>query len=301
MAEYAPPAARGRLLGLLTSAFAAGDVLAAVAVAAVAVAAVALLSPPELAWRILFWLGVLPALLVFWARTRVVDAPVFLAAKAKRGVAGGLASHLARVRASFAQVFDPDLRLTTIAATMLASGALSGRYVVTVWLPTYLQSTLRLDQTAVSAQMLPVLFGSFAGYVGGGYCQDRLGRRSTFATFSVASVVSILLYVWVPIGSGVLLVAAGFLLGICTSGALSGLGAYLAELFPTSVRGLGQGFSYSTGRAVAALPVVGGLAAIDGFGPAIAGSAVMYGLCLLALRFLPETRGEEFSGRELLG
>ncbi|MGH2603496.1 MAG: MFS transporter, partial [Dehalococcoidia bacterium] len=277
---------------LLTSAFSLGDVLAAVAAAGLA-----LLAPPELAWRLLFWLGVLPALLVIWARTRVVDAPVYLATKVRHGTTGGIGAHLARVWASFGEVFGHDLRLTTIAATLLASGALSGRYVVTVWLPTYLQSSLRLDQTVVSAQMLPVLFGSLIGYVGGGYCQDRFGRRITFATFAIASVAALLLYVWVPAGSGPLLIATGFLLGICTSGVLSGLGAYLAELFPTPVRGLGQGFSYSTGRAVAAIPVaaVGGLAAIDGLGPAIAGSGLMYAFCLIALRFLPETRGKSLA------
>src|SRR5690606_7634260 len=62
VAEYAPPASRGRWLGLLTSAFSIGDVLAAI-VAAVVV----MLAPPEMSWRVLFWLGVLPALLIVWA------------------------------------------------------------------------------------------------------------------------------------------------------------------------------------------------------------------------------------------
>jgi MFS family permease len=191
-------------------------------------------------------------------------------------------------------VFGRDLRRTTIAATMLASGALSGRYVVTVWLPTYLSGTFRLDQTGVSAEMLPVLLGSVIGYIGGGYSQDRVGRRVTFATFAVASAIATLLYVRVPVGADLLLTLAGMLLGFCTSAVLSGLGAYLTELFPTSVRGIGQGFSYSTGRAVAAVPVavVGALATREGLGAAIAISVVMYALCLIALRFLPETRGK---------
>ncbi len=292
VAEYAPPASRGRWLGLLTSAFSVGDVLAAVVAALVV-----MLAPPELAWRVLFWLGVLPALLILWARTRVVDAPVFLATKAKQAVVTGLGARLARMQSSFGEVFGPDLRGITIAATLLASGALSGRYVVTVWLPSYLQSAFDLDQTAVSAGMIPVLAGSIVGYIGGGYCQDRLGRKVTFAGFAVASAVATVLYTRVPSGDDWLLVPAGLLLGICTSGVLSGMGAYLSELFPTAVRGLGQGFSYSTGRAVAAIPVavVGVLATAEGLGPAMAISVVMYAFCLVALRFLPETRGQNLA------
>jgi MFS family permease len=201
------------------------------------------------------------------------------------------------VRDTFATVFGSGLRRTTIAATLLASGALSGRYVVTIWLPTYLSGTYRLDQTGVSAEMAPMLVGSVIGYLGGGYSQDRLGRRVTFAIFVVASAIATLLYVRVPAGADPLLALAGVLLGFCTSALLSGLGAYLSELFPTSVRGIGQGFSYSTGRAVAAVPVVivGALATVEGLGAAIAISVVMYALCLIALRFLPETRGKSLT------
>jgi MFS family permease len=169
--------------------------------------------------------------------------------------------------------------------------------VVTVWLPTYLRSAFDLDQTAVSAGMIPVLAGSVVGYIGGGYCQDRLGRKITFAGFAVASAVATVLYTRVPSGDDWLLVPAGLLLGICTSGVLSGMGAYLSELFPTAVRGLGQGFSYSTGRAVAAIPVavVGVLATAEGLGPAMAISVVMYVFCLVALRFLPETKGRNLA------
>lgn len=292
VAEYAPPASRGRWLGLLTSAFSIGDVLAAI-VAAVVV----MLAPPEMSWRVLFWLGVLPALLIVWARVSVVDAPVYLATKAKQAVASGLGERLTRLRTSFGEVFGPELRGVTIAATLLASGALSGRYVVTVWLPTFLRSDFNLDQTGVSAQMIPVLAGSVVGYIGGGYCQDHLGRKITFAVFAVASAVATVLYTWVPVGDDWLLVPAGLVLGICTSGVLSGMGAYLSELFPTAVRGLGQGFSYSTGRAVAAIPVavVGVLATAEGLGQAMALSVVMYAFCLVALRFLPETKGQNLA------
>src|SRR5690606_19053900 len=110
VAEYAPAASRGRWLGLLTSAFSVGDVLAAIVAAAVVMVA-----PPDLAWRVLFWLGVLPALPILWARTGVVDAPVYLANKAKQAVVSGIGERLARLRVSFGEVFGRELRGITIA------------------------------------------------------------------------------------------------------------------------------------------------------------------------------------------
>jgi MFS family permease len=73
-AEYAAPAQRGRVPGWFSSAYSVGN-----GIATLAYAVTAILLPPALAWRALFWVGVLPALLVLWMRARVTDPPIFLA------------------------------------------------------------------------------------------------------------------------------------------------------------------------------------------------------------------------------
>ncbi len=50
-------------------------------------------------WRVLFWVGVLPALLVLWARARVVDPPAYRTAlypSAHRGAGQGFTYNLGR-------------------------------------------------------------------------------------------------------------------------------------------------------------------------------------------------------------
>jgi hypothetical protein len=75
------------------------------------------------------------------------------------------------------------------------------------------------------------------------------------------------------------------------SAIFSGFGAFLAELYPTSLRGTGQGFTYNFGRAVGAIfPTVVGFL---GAGGAIVFGALGYGIAVLALLGLPETRGIE--------
>jgi hypothetical protein len=75
----------------------------------------------------------------------------------------------------------------------------------------------------------------------------------------------------------------------------------MTELYPTSVRGVGQGFCYNAGRGIGALfpAAVGFLAAQYGLGLAIAVFSIgAYGLMIVALFLLPETRGRALASLE---
>jgi sugar phosphate permease len=105
-----------------------------------------------------------------------------------------------------------------------------------------------------------------------------------------------------PIGNRTTLLL-GFPLGFFPSGSFSPMGAFFAELFPTSMRGSGQGFSYNLGRGAGALfpTLVGMFSAHIALGRAIglfAASAylVMIGGVLL----LPETRYAELEAVDRL-
>jgi len=89
----------------------------------------------------------------------------------------------------------------------------------------------------------------------------------------------------------------GFPLGFLVSGVFSGMGAFLTELFPTRMRGSGQGFCYSMGRAIGslfpfAIGAVGQSQSLP-LGHAIGlFAASAYGIMILAALTLPETRGK---------
>ena len=288
-AEYAAPAQRGRVQGWFSSGFSIGN-----AVAALAYAVTASLLPPAMAWRALFWVGVLPALLLFWLRTHVTDPPVYLASRAARSAqtpdtAGDPG------RGSVWGYFSPHLLFLTLAATLLSIGMLSGKSIVNIWLPNYLQDASQISGAGTSVQLAPVVAGAFAGSFLGGYCQDWLGRRRAFALFAVGSAVSLVAYVQVPVRADLALIAVGIPLGLFTAGAISGLSAYLTELYPTPIRGLGQGFAYNLGRGASGVVTAGiGFAAAGaGLGTLIALGALVYLLSLGALLVLPETRGTQ--------
>ncbi|GGT77870.1 MULTISPECIES: MFS transporter [Streptomyces] len=281
VAEYASARHRGRTLGFIQSAWAAGWALAVIVYTLVFQFVDA-----DTAWRVMFWTGALPALLVVYVRRNVEDAPH--AAEVRRASAE---------RGSFAAVFKPPLLRTTLFAVLLSTGVQGGYYTLATWVPTFLKTERGLTVVGTGGYLTFLISGAFIGYLTGGYLTDRLGRKKNIALFAVLSALSVLAYTNIPSGANTLLLVLGFPLGFCMSAIFSGFGSFLAELYPTAVRGTGQGFTYNTGRAVGAVfpTLVGFLAESWGVGGALVFGAAGYGLAVLALLGLPETRGKELA------
>jgi MFS family permease len=281
IAEYAKPEYRGRAVAFIQSAWAVGWGLSVVVYTAVFS-----FVEPDLAWRILFWTGALPAVLVWYVRRNVTDAPQVT----ERRTAS-------KNRGSFAAIFRGDLTKTTLFAALLATGVQGGYYTLATWLPTFLKKERDLSVVGTGGYLAFLISGAFIGYVCGGYITDRIGRKKTFALFAVLSALLIIGYINIPEGANTLVLILGFPLGFCASAIFSGFGSFLAELYPTDLRGTGQGFTYNFGRAVGALfPTLVGFMATSGcVGGAVVFGAVAYGIAVLALLGLPETLGRELT------
>jgi MFS family permease len=144
-----------------------------------------------------------------------------------------------------------------------------------------------------SGYLSVIIIGSFIGYLVSAYMSDILGRRRNFFIFAVGSALISVVYTLVDITDAQMLVL-GFPLGFFASGIFSGMGAFLTELFPSRVRGTGQGFAYNFGRGIGALfpTLVGYLSGTLSLGAAIGIFAVSaYALVIVAALLLPETQG----------
>jgi MFS family permease len=282
VAEMIQARHRGKAVGLVQSSWEIGS-----AGAAIAFWAVYALVGPELAWRVLLWLGVLPALLILYIRRNLKDPEVYHANRAKMKQEGN--------EGSFLEIFSPQLFITTLRASLLTTGMQGAYYAVTTWVPTYLKTGRQLLVLNTSGYLLVLILGAFLGVLTGAYLSDRIGRRRCFMLFACSAVALSVIYTQVPITKSLILLL-GFPFGFILSGIFGGIGAYLSELFPNRVRGSGQGFCYSAGRVVGSIgPVlVGYLSSWMPLGVAIgyvAGGA--YLLVFLSVLTLPETRGRE--------
>ncbi|WP_327405515.1 MFS transporter [Streptomyces sp. NBC_01288] len=287
VAEYASAKHRGRTLGAVQSSWAVGWALAAVVYTLV----FSFLGD-DLAWRVMFWTGALPALLVLWVRRRVNDAPEATAAREQNPQKGSFAAIFKPATAE-----SPGLLRTTVFAGLLSTGVQGGYYTLATWVPTYLKTERGLSVVGTGGYLTFLISGAFLGYLTGGYLTDVLGRKRNIWLFALLSAICILAYTHIPSGANTLLLVLGFPLGFCMSAIFSGFGSYLSELYPTAVRGTGQGFTYNTGRAVGAVfpTLVGFLADSWGVGGALVFGAIGYGIAALALFGLPETRGKELA------
>jgi MFS family permease len=241
--------------------------------------------PTEYAWRALFWVGVTPAILVLFIR-RLVDEPAVYAETVKKLDNQGATSN-------FLEIFSPEIIKTTILSCLLSMGAQGGYYAITTWLPTFLRTERKLTVLGSGGYLAVIIIGSFCGYLAGAWLADRIGRRANFILFAACSIAAVILYTQIPIDNTTMMFL-GFPLGFSASGVYSGMGPFLTELFPTRMRGSGQGFTYNFGRGVAAINpfLVGMLSAKLTLGQSIGVFAVAaYGLLIIAALLLPETKG----------
>jgi len=276
MAEVIDPKHRGKAIGFVQSGFALGWALAVV----VATLLLAWL-PKEMAWRVAFWSGIIPALIVLFIRRHVKDSSIFERARQSRAP-----------RASLGSVFNRRYARSLTLSSVLVIGLQAGCYAILVWLP----SLLSQRQVATSSMIVTVFimaFGSFCGFVVTADLSDRIGRRPTLILLSVCAWIVTVSYMLLPLNT-TLAAILGFLVGFSAIGMFAALGPFLSELFPTNVRTTCMGFTYNVGKSVGAGSVVGVGVLSTHIGLANAMGAfclVAYAFAIFGILLLPETRG----------
>ena len=279
LSETIRPEHRGKALASVQSAWAIGW-----AASVILFTLVSSLVPHDLAWRVLFAIGLLPALLVVWVRRNLAEPE----ASPARRVGGAGPSPLRTLLG----VFSPGNLRVTLVGLLLGTGAHGGYYAVTSWLPTYLGTDRGLSALGTGAYLAVIIAAFFCGCLAAAALLDRIGRRLTMGLFAAACVVVVLAYVFIPFGNTAMLFL-GFPLGFAAAGIPASMGALFSELYPAGVRGTGVGFCYNAGRIIsAAFPfLVGHWSESIGLGAAIGiDAAVGYSLVVVALLMLPETK-----------
>jgi MFS family permease len=280
VSETWPAERRGQAIGWMQSCWALGYMLAA---------GVTALVLPRFGWRVLFLTGLAPALLALAIRRGVPEPALW-----KARPAGG----------SIRQIFQGELGRRTLAATALTTSVLFAYWGLFTWIPGFLSASAAeggagLSILGTSAWIFPMQAGAFLGYVTFGIVADRAGRRPAFLLYVLAAAALTPLYGLAPRLGGAhsesLLLILGPLVGFFGSGYFSLFGAMLAEIYPTAVRGAGQGFAYNFGRALSAFApfAIGAVADRSGLGAALAWNSGFFLLAAGLIFTLPETRRAE--------
>jgi MFS family permease len=277
---------RGRGVGFVQTGAAVGPGLAALVYAGLFA-----ILPETIAWRALFAVGILPGLFVLWVRRSIPESEAF-AGRRRSTAQPGIGHLLAAFR-------GPYLWLT-IKVSLMVMGAQGGVWAVGFWMPTYLRTVRHLSASGTGLFVAVQALGALIGFVIGAYLADAIGRKWTFMISAIATIIMVLVYLYVPVGHTGLL-----LLGIPLNTAIlmkfAPMGPFMTELYPTNIRGTGQGFCYNAGRAIGSvfMTAIGFATAVMPLGAAIAlFSTLAHTLMIVMLLLLPETRGRAIADLE---
>ena len=305
ISELWAPRSRGRAAAVLQSGFGVGALLAALVWY--------FLEPTgENAWRYLFLVGALPALIVLYVRRSVDDSTMWKESHALRhaahaAVAQGRAltnEQKQLVRSPFTAIFgDATLRRRGLLLFLLCVNSVIGLYAVSSWVPAYtgqLAGAVGMDaEHWASTASLLFNGASVAGYIVLGVLADRIGRRPTMLLYYVGSLITVpvfFLAIHSPALSTVAAAAAGFFI----LGQFAWMPIYMPELFPTFGRATAISAIFNAARlAGAAVTLLTGIliTSLGGIGTAatIVGVSV-YALALAVVWAVgPETRGTQLA------
>ena len=201
-------------------------------------------------------------------------------------------------RGRLSALFKPGIVRVTVAIALMNSCCLFAWWGLNGWVPAYLrlspaQGGIGLSSSTMSWFVIAMQAGMWFGYVTFGFMADAIGRKRTYVIYLLTAAV--LLPMYGILREPLVLLLLGPFVAFFGTGYFSGLGALVAELYPTAVRATAAGFCYNFGRiASAAAPyTVGSVAQSNGFGAAftIAGAAFLF--AAFAWIWIPETRNAE--------
>jgi len=300
MAELWPAKARGRGGAFLQAGYPIGSILASGIWLAIG-------SSGPGAWRYMYLIGVLPALLVFWIRRNIPESPRWEESDRRRRAAYDLrrqgaaleGENAALVRFTLVDMFaEPAVRMRLILTFVMSLSVTIGYWGVSSFVPAYVG-------TVAAAQSLPPQYyaglvglvqniGALLGFASFGFLADHFGRKPTTMLYYLLCLILTPL-VYLGINDIHLLVLAFAVYGFFIQGCFAWTPIWLPELFPTRMRGTAAGFIFNAPRLISAVaPLIAGtlIVGLGGYNKAATIIGLFYILGLFAVPFLPETRGK---------
>jgi MFS family permease len=285
VAESWPDEFRAKAIALVQSSWAIGFALAAV------VSGIVLRFAN---WRVVFFVGILPALITLWIQSSVPESEMW---REQHG-AGPRGDGARQIHnPTFLSLLRPPYLRSTLTLLFLNFCGMFGWWGLFTWIPPYL--SLPVEQggrgfgVMGTTTLLVVLnlFGMFPGYASFGWVADHLGRRPSFMLYT--AVAALLVPFYSMARSPLMMLLLGTAVAFFGTGMFSGSGIIASEIFPTRVRARALGVTYNGARTLSSLaPVtIGWVGQRKGLSWAfyLCAAAFLLAFCIAIL--LPETKG----------
>ena len=261
------------------------------------------------AWRWMYLIGVLPALVVLWIRRNIPESPRWERADERRREAQALrrsgatldAENAALARFTVVDLFaDRSVRRALICSLLMMLSVTFAYWGVGTFIPTYVgsvaaKSGLSAAYWAGLANFVTTA-GGLIGFISLGFLADAIGRKPTAMLFYfMCLVLTPVVYLWAQHENIYLLLFLVGVFGFFTLGIWAWAPVWLPELYPTRMRATAISFVFNAPRFISCIgPLIAGtlIVALGGYGWAATYVGLFFLLGVLAAPFLPETRGQ---------
>jgi MFS family permease len=294
VAETWPTEVRAKAISIVQSSWALGFAAAALVAGPVA---------RFYGWRMVFFVGILPAIVTLWIQRRVPESELWQERQdrdeiAHAGPAAVGEDGTSSVSTSFWVIFRAPYAKHTIALLLFNFFGLFAWWGLFTWIPPYLSLPVAQGGRGFGVMGMTTLLvvlnlcGMFPGYISFGWVADHIGRRKAFILYTLTTALLIPLYA--AARSQAALLVIGTLVAFFGTGIFSGSGIVGSEIFPTAVRARALGVTYNGARALSSLAplVIGRVGQMKGLGWAFYLCAAGYLLAALTTTQLPETKGK---------
>lgn len=293
VSEVWKPEGRARALAVLQTGWSGGNLLAAIFAWNVLAG-----NHTAGAWRELFYISSIPALIVFlYCIFFVKESPVWT--ENKEFIRKNAKSQ------NLFEIFKPQYLRQTLFALLISVLAMIGYWMIMTFAPTFLTKILHINIGQAPIFLVWTGIGGIIGYLVYGQLAEKIGRRHSFAAFFFFMVIMVPIFTYtvshMPLTHGKLVLSGGNVvtLGVVSAlmgfgtGYFSGFGAWYSELFPTSIRSTASGFCFNFGRVGAIFGILAAPHLIKSFGFSLTISiaAIAYLLAGILVYTLRETKG----------
>lgn len=206
-------------------------------------------------WRAAFVLPAVVALLAIYVRLLCPESPYWVRTEDRKRrlraerVAGQPIADVDRQwidkadKVGIRQLFLPDMRRNTILATLVAVSNLIAFSTVGLWMPLFLKEAHGWSPAEYGTFYIAWGLIGVVGIIGAGWIIDRFGRRLGFLLMLAEGALFITL--WIFAESKTALWVYGLLWSIGFLGVWGPATTYTTEMYPTRIRGIGNGFSWA--------------------------------------------------------